>query len=719
MPTKKSTLGQIRDALEEAFPLPADLEAPIVDVGTLKPFAAVTFGTQGTQGYTASITKYLLYVASQGKLVNLLEAASEHNASHAKLLTQLSERFVNPVEGIKSRLGAGIERIILDVDFEDVPVWINKFEAVSHAVCRVEPQQDSIQGYGTAFLVDENTVMTAAHVIEPFRSSEQAARHVRLRFDYAILESDPNEGVEYRLEPGVWLIEDGSASNLDYAILKLAPNPDDPRKRLPVELSKSATTEGHPLMIVQHPDAQPLKLASGVVGEAEDACIRYEVNTEPGSSGSPCLNIGLQAVGVHTHGADLNGGVAMTAIRSHSSKVGQLESLPNSNAAAHPVNPVEQQASITSGEGQEKRSIDILHVKVDRGIAEQLKDSLEELSYPISLRQLESMGSQSINVEDFLIVLLSPHASANPQLQFLLGAESVRRDSTQEGIDAVLLCKGLEPKHARDLEAYFDIYPETEEGLRSLHQKIAVWMDHSKDEQFSPENVIQQWGVLVNTFLVKATRLLSELAQDMPDIHEKHEVATRFIHTTASQFAEGQVRIVEPKEVYNHDRKTLDLLRPGESFLTTHPVSQVFGPAVKKDSKDGTRLAYREYIQAQKKAAKRGVKVRRIYIVPSVESVSKSDQVKKEIAELAKAKIEIKVIAEDDVALEDKMQQDFVIFSSKCLGLGFSVGPSPVVWSDYYIPRSIASEKMITNYTEYHGRLWENSLSLDDIGLDL
>jgi hypothetical protein len=61
-----------------------------------------------------------------------------------------------------------------------------------------------------------------------------------------------------------------------------------------------------PLLIAQHPDGSPLKLAldtQGVLGFNGNATrIRYATNTDRGSSGSPCFNMDWTLVALHHMG---------------------------------------------------------------------------------------------------------------------------------------------------------------------------------------------------------------------------------------------------------------------------------------------------------------------------------------------------------------------------------------------------------------------------------
>ena len=86
----------------------------------------------------------------------------------------------------------------------------------------------------------------------------------------------------------------------------------------------------HTLFILQHPLGTPLKLADGL--NANGTRLRYQVSTDFGSSGSPCLNASLELVGLHQAGdpsvtPTYNSAVPIAAIREYlagSSVAGEL-----------------------------------------------------------------------------------------------------------------------------------------------------------------------------------------------------------------------------------------------------------------------------------------------------------------------------------------------------------------------------------------------------------
>ena len=81
-----------------------------------------------------------------------------------------------------------------------------------------------------------------------------------------------------------------------------------------------------PLLIFQHPDGSPLKVApdfAGMIGlNPNGTRVRYKNNTDGGSSGSPCFNAEFEPVALHHSGdpkikgaADYNEGIPLRKIR--------------------------------------------------------------------------------------------------------------------------------------------------------------------------------------------------------------------------------------------------------------------------------------------------------------------------------------------------------------------------------------------------------------------
>jgi hypothetical protein len=158
--------------------------------------------------------------------------------------------------------------------------------------------------------------MTNYHVIEPFRQGR--GERVVLRFDY---ETDSkglsvSPGRECRLAAD-WRLIDSPVPGLDFALIRLKEQTGNDRvasgTRGVLRPARHTFRAGNPLIILQHPDAGPLKMSIGSVVDPDcgSGRVSYTANTEAGSSGSPCFTSGLELVALHHWGANPNRGVRL------------------------------------------------------------------------------------------------------------------------------------------------------------------------------------------------------------------------------------------------------------------------------------------------------------------------------------------------------------------------------------------------------------------------
>lgn len=204
----------------------------------------------------------------------------------------------------------------------DVLVWRERLSQVERRICMLEANGNAA---GTGFLVGPDVVLTNWHVVRPFKD---AVGTLQCRFDFLKL---PNNTVQAgQLTP---LHADGCLDyssysqaemtatpdtpppkddELDYALLRLATRVGEqavngaPRGWIALPAAALPLPAGTPLLIVQHPQGQPMKLAldtEAVIGlNAGKTRVRYKTNTDPGSSGSPCFSMDWDIVALHHYG---------------------------------------------------------------------------------------------------------------------------------------------------------------------------------------------------------------------------------------------------------------------------------------------------------------------------------------------------------------------------------------------------------------------------------
>lgn len=247
----------------------------------------------------------------------VVEADPEPGLSLQKAGKRLAGTGRADTPGLQSNVKPWLQKI-------DVGLWLAGLERARRTVCRVTVDGAAA---GTGFLVGPDAVLTNWHVVHA-NSVEPALRKIACQFDY-LLNPDGTRPASHNVS----LAKDGlkasapfspaettadpdtpapTGGELDYALLQLADRVGDAedggRKRgwLPLPAAAASLAKGAPLMIVQHPDGAPMKLAldtESVIGLAgEGRRLRYATNTEGGSSGSPCFDMDWSLVALHHYG---------------------------------------------------------------------------------------------------------------------------------------------------------------------------------------------------------------------------------------------------------------------------------------------------------------------------------------------------------------------------------------------------------------------------------
>jgi hypothetical protein len=228
----------------------------------------------------------------------------------------------------------------------DIAEWRSRLGQLETRICRVELAD---QTFGTGFLLGPDIVMTAFRVIEPVFRKQIPLEQVQLCFDYKQLAdgTTTNPGTHYH-PTAEWLIDFRpysasdtlrgemtqvpAADELDYALVRVAGTPGydpvgrehaepDAAPRGWIELPRRAyrLSPQQPLMILQHLPDGPLNLSvarNAILGvNANSTRVRYRIDTQSGSPGSPCFDQNWELVALHhALGQGYGQGIPITAI---------------------------------------------------------------------------------------------------------------------------------------------------------------------------------------------------------------------------------------------------------------------------------------------------------------------------------------------------------------------------------------------------------------------
>jgi hypothetical protein len=282
-----------------------------------------------------NIVQYLIGRAdTDGWSAELLSTMRAAHPENMKLLVFAQQFQLSP----ETPPASALQLLIKEGDpLFDVVAWRTALGRAEAQVCRIE--QDDVDGIGTGFLLGPGVVMTNYHLVEEVLGGFVKAERIGLRFDYKILSDGivVNPGQVYRLaqdwdiahspysdlDEEVDAVEVPGTDKLDYALLRVDGSPGadpttgssgaDPtapsRGFVPVPPGPHDWKTRKGLMILQHPDGLPLKLAmrSDAVTDVRSpngtpTRVRYSTRTEPGSSGSPCFDGQWNLVALHHSG---------------------------------------------------------------------------------------------------------------------------------------------------------------------------------------------------------------------------------------------------------------------------------------------------------------------------------------------------------------------------------------------------------------------------------
>jgi Trypsin-like peptidase domain/Effector-associated domain 1 len=327
----------------------------------------------GTFDYV--VFQLLSWAERQGREPELVRIASQARPKHDGMQL-IYQKYGMAIGGELQRAGkelikgpmtaTGFEAEVKKyLPFLDPLPWREVLFGLEGRVCRVEVGNGT---FGSGFLVGRDAVLTNYHVLEKVVTGESAVDKVRCRFDYKVLTTGKEaEGVLVKMHPTDWKIDaspytqgekdlkpdDGlpTVDELDYVLFRLErpigiepidPNP-RPSEKVPrrgwikVPGTAPAITTQMPILILQHPRKDPLKLALDTEGvlqvNGNGTRVRYATNTAGGSSGSPCFDLKWNLIALHHYGDPeynhprYNQGVPIAAIRERLTRQGKADAL--------------------------------------------------------------------------------------------------------------------------------------------------------------------------------------------------------------------------------------------------------------------------------------------------------------------------------------------------------------------------------------------------------
>ena len=326
MKLKPSQLEGLHCALLSAF----------YSEATLKRMALFKLGENldaivGGVSLSDKIFDLIVWAEANGRTEDLIVGARQSNRGNPNLMAFAAE--VTLSSAVLPTAGGKLESIVVEgVKFQDVSEWRNRMDGIVERVCVVEDQNG--QGFGTGFLVARNIIMTNQHVTEILIRNGGVPQ---VRFGYIKNLGGPgaDNGRVVKFAAQNWELISDPPSGLDFSLLQLAENAGEDnlgaRQRgwLKPDIQHDFKKD-EPMMILQHPQIQPMKFAAGYLRDYNQQTrrIAYTMNTKGGSSGSPCFDLNWDLIAIHHEGDDFtNHGVPMKFIVEFLNTKGRLNLL--------------------------------------------------------------------------------------------------------------------------------------------------------------------------------------------------------------------------------------------------------------------------------------------------------------------------------------------------------------------------------------------------------
>jgi hypothetical protein len=333
------------DAMLSAFPGWSELERMIeIELGeSLERIVE----KRDMESVTFDLVKW---ARAKSRLDDLLTGALRANDTNTALKRLAYELSLSSDQGPAEKL----ESILMpSVPLGSTARWREQMAAAERCICRIEipDGKGGWRGVGTGSLVGADVVLTNAHVAE----LAQQAGAGRAQFDYAVDGNGAPRAGRVVAFAATWLREHSPEDELDFALVDLAErvgeeNAADGLRREWLTAERHTFKRGEPVFILQHPQADRLKIGVGSVADylmGPPPRVRYSTNTMEGSSGSPCFNMNWELVALHrAGGTTANSGVPLSAILDRVKWTGLSDTTDEAAEAVKPPTTVVQKSRV-------------------------------------------------------------------------------------------------------------------------------------------------------------------------------------------------------------------------------------------------------------------------------------------------------------------------------------------------------------------------------------
>ena len=273
-------------------------------------------------------------------------AAVREEYPEAPALEDLDVRFGFADDEAESQRVVGgegrLEKMVREAGFADLNLWTDRLAAAGRRVCRISYQVSGGMVRGTGFLVGKDLVLTNFHVVESVLKGRAEADRVQLSFGYAETAEGLSAGQRYGLAED-WIVAhapygeadlavdagEPEAGELDFALLRLdtaageAAGAAGRRGWFELDDAPAPARDDAIVFVLQHPAGKPLKQSIGIrQASTTPLRLRYDADTDHGSSGGLVLDQRLDPVALHHAGdpsskikARYNQGIPLARIR--------------------------------------------------------------------------------------------------------------------------------------------------------------------------------------------------------------------------------------------------------------------------------------------------------------------------------------------------------------------------------------------------------------------